>query len=242
MPSGSLSDANAEEVGGVLPVKGGCFEMGDLFNFAKRTWDSYLHEVCLDDFEIDRSEVSQEKYLDVFEELPRLMRISGNKVCDNCPVSRVAWDEADEYCRKVGKRLPTEAEWEYAARNRGVEVRYSGTDSQKDLVDYAVYTKSPQYPVLSYMPICSKKVNELGLCDMNGNVSEWVADLYLKNYYKKSPKENPKGPVKGTVFNNDMQYHVCRGGSFKQTGDFMSTYNRNHCDPVFNNVGFRCAK
>jgi formylglycine-generating enzyme required for sulfatase activity len=224
-------------------VKGWCFNMGDLFNRSKMTWDSPMHEVCLDDYYIDANEVTQAEYKSVMGRLPIVMIELNLKKCDNCPVSRVSWRNAKEFCRRVGKRLPTEAEWEFAARSRGEEQLYAGTDSVDELKEFAVYKVSlTESGKSGYEPVCTKKANKLGLYDMNGNVSEWVKDLYSKDYYRESPLKNPQGPARGMVFYNGKQYHVCRGGSFDMTADFMSTTARDHCSPFRDNVGFRCAK
>ncbi len=187
------------------------------------------HRVCLDDFYLDIYEVTQ----DDFE------RVTGKntsyfKGCPGCPVEQVDWNEASAYCGKAGKRLPTEAEWEYAARAGGKTEKYSGTSDEQRLGDYAWFGNNSDSKTNI---VGQKKPNGLDLFDMSGNVWEWVADWYDANYYQHSPEQNPGGPSKGAK-------RVLRGGSWFNNANYLRTANRGYDNPdsrIFL-VGFRCAR
>lgn len=104
-------------------------------------------------------------------------------------------------------RLPTEAEWEYAARSGGKMEKYSGISQENELDQYAWYAKNSTHQT---HPVGQKRPNGLGLYDMSGNVWEWCADWYDENYYKNSPRNDPKGSKSGS-------YRVLRGGSWGDT-------------------------
>lgn len=192
-------------------VKGGCYQMGD---FAGKGFpeERPLHEVCVSDFYIGKKEVSQKQWKSVMGDNPS--RFKGN---DDCPVENVSWKDVQKYLEKLGGatgkkfRLPTEAEWEYAARGAGLDCQFSGTDSAKLLGDYAWYIGNSNR---NTQCVGSRKPNELGLHDMSGNVWEWVADNYDENYYKRSPRDNPQGPSTG-------DFKVMRGGSWYQDPFWM---------------------
>jgi formylglycine-generating enzyme required for sulfatase activity len=223
---------------GMVFVKGDCFLMGDQFDDGKAD-EKPVHEVCVDDFYMDKHEVTQKNFQSV---------MGGNKNCDGCPVASVTWDEAKGYCEdaRAGKRLPTEAEWEFAAREGGKKVRF-GTG--KDTIgpdeanfdaraDYKKpYSRTGEYREKT-LPVGSFDPNALGLYDMSGNVWEWVSDWYDENYYRSSPKDNPQGPSSG-------EYRVLRGGSWDYGGPgYLRAAGRGWSGPARrnNNGGFRCVR
>ncbi|WP_206413395.1 formylglycine-generating enzyme family protein [Lysobacter enzymogenes] len=164
------------------------------------------------------------------------------------PVSHVSWNDADAYAKWLGHRLPTEAEWEYAARG-GLEGKtYSWGDElnpggramanwwQGHFPDRNEGRDG--YPGLA--PVARFPPNGYGLYDMTGNVWEWVADRWDENYYAHSPKRDPRGPDSGSE-------RVMRGGSYLCSQNFCSNYRvagRSHATPdsTLSNVGFRTVK
>jgi len=186
-------------------VKGGCFGMGDTFGNGSSD-EQPLHEVCVDDFHIGKYEVTQGQWWEIMRNNPSYFKTCG----DDCPVERVSWNDVQEYIRllnlKTAKRyrLPTEAEWEYAARSGGKKEKWAGTSIESELGDYAWYARNS---VGSTHPVGQKKPNGLGLYDMTGNVSEFVQDWYHNGYYNDSPRNKPTGPSFGSN-------RVIRGGSW----------------------------
>ncbi len=166
----------------------------------------------------------------------------------NYPVIYVSHHDAVNYCkwlsRKTGEnyRLPTEAEWEYAARggNKSRGYKYSGSDNPDEVAWYWDGTSEGCEPGLIPLithPVGQKKPNELELYDMSGNVCEWCNDWYDKNYYSNSPSSNPRGPIKGI-------YRVLRGGSLDAVYSVCSVNFRESRSPRTNeySIGFRVAK
>ncbi|MEE9165597.1 MAG: SUMF1/EgtB/PvdO family nonheme iron enzyme [Nitrospinota bacterium] len=197
-------------------IKGGCYQMGDTFNEGFVN-EKPVHEVCVDDFYLGEHEVTQGEWEEVMGNKPSYFKSCGK----DCPVEMVSYHHVQNYIRKLNNkteqrfRLPTEAEWEYAAREGGKKVRF-GTGKDTIGADEANFDANSLYkrpysrsgvfrdktlPVKSFLP------NSLGLYDMSGNVMEWVSDWYDRLYYKRSPRKNPKGPYTGP-------YRVMRGGSF----------------------------
>jgi formylglycine-generating enzyme required for sulfatase activity len=146
---------------------------------------------------------------------------------ENMPITNVIWDDATAYCGWMGGRLPTEAEWEYAARGGSTETRYGNLD------DIAWYNQNSGNQTHD---VAQKPPNGFGLYDMLGNVWEWVNDWYDKNYYQNSPSQDPKGPASG-------QWRVLRGGSWGTYSRYVRVSNRYGCNPTVRNgpVGFRCG-
>ncbi|MGP0566441.1 MULTISPECIES: formylglycine-generating enzyme family protein [unclassified Nitrospina] len=184
------------------------------------------HKVYLDAFYIDVYEVTQLQYLEVMKENPSYF-----KGCLLCPVEKVTYFQAVSYCSKVGKRLPTEAEWEKAARG-GTQTPYHWG---KDLIDfYAWYGNNSGGRT---QPVGQRRPNSFGLYDMTGNVWEWVSDWYSRDYYKIAPAKNPRGPDAGTL-------KSVRGGGWGGPPELQAHAYRDYKEPDtrYINVGFRCAK
>jgi formylglycine-generating enzyme required for sulfatase activity len=150
----------------------------------------------------------------------------------NYPVENLTWDEARVFCEAIGGRLPTEAEWEFAARGGTTTKYYCGDDSACVPTIGWCNTNAEG----AKHPVKEKLANALGLYDTTGNVWEWVADWYAADYYATSPAENPKGPETGTE-------KVARGGSFVNLGSARVS-SRYNTDPAsaFDTLGLRCAK
>jgi formylglycine-generating enzyme required for sulfatase activity len=169
-----------------------------------------LKGMVLSDFYIDKYEVTQREFEQVMGNNPSFF-----KGCDNCPVESVTWYEADEYCKKVGKRLPTEWEWEKAAKAGTTTIFYWG-ESKEIAGDYAWYSGNSTMKTHS---VGQKKPNNYGLYDMIGNVCEWTS----------------------TDYNNSNK--VLRGGSWFDTPSFLWSFDRNRYVPTKQHIdfGFRCV-
>ena len=207
--------------------------MGDTFGGGNDD-ERPVHRLCLDSFKMDACEVTNaqfERFKPGFgesrSEYNGEVKVSGG---DNQPVVNVTWYEANEYCRSVGKRLPTEAEWEYAARSGGKREKYA-TSTGELTQELANYDSNKTKDVGSYPP------NALGLYDMAGNVWEWTADWYKEDYYKTSTEKNPKGPANGAI-------RVLRGGSWHGAAEYLRASDRSSIGPAYryNNIGFRCSQ
>ena len=210
-------------------VKGGCYEMGDTFGDGDSD-EKPGHTVCVDDFYIGKYEVTQGQWKKIMKNNPAYFKSCG----DNCPVEKVSWNDVQEFIRKLnnqtGKnfRLPTEAEWEYAARSGGKKEKYSGGN---DVDAVAWYGYNSGYKTT---PVGQKQANGLGIYDMSGNVWEWCSDWYDKNYYGSSPRNNPQGPSSGS-------YRVRRGGSWRNVPVRVRSANRYGGSPgsSYDDLGFR---
>ncbi len=196
------------------------------------------HSVYLDAFYIDKYEVTNAQYKGFLDKTGHTPPLFWNDDLYNQPeqaVMAVSWEDAAAYAEWAGKRLPTEAEWEKAAR--GTDGRYWPWGNQWDntklngndvgAVDGYIYTA----PVGSY----PQGVSPYGVHDMAGNVWEWTADWYDENYYEYSPRMNPKGPESG-------ENHVARGGSWDMNFDFTRCASRFGLSPGSLLTGIRCAR
>jgi formylglycine-generating enzyme required for sulfatase activity len=194
------------------------------------------HETILDDYYIDRFEVTNGDYM-------KFVEVSGAakpRTHDNPdfndprqPVAGVNWKEANAYCQWRGKRLPSEAEWEKAGRGkRPVKYPWGNEAPESSRLNYNEELNKTA-PVGSY----EAGKSDYGVHDLSGNVAEWTNDWHLPEYYLFSPKENPPGPEKG-------QYKVLRGGNWRNNADDVRLTYRNATIPSLRNlgVGFRCAK
>ena len=223
--------ANAN-IGGfdMVFVKGGTFTMGATAEQGSdaESEEKPTHSVTLSDFYIGKYEVTQAQWKAVMGSNPS--EFKGN----NLPVENVSWKNIQKFLKKLnaktGKkfRLPTEAEWEYAARggNQSKGYKYSGSNSIDDVAWYGYNSSGKTNPVGQKSP------NELGIYDMSGNVFEWCQDWY--GSYGSSSQTNPTGPSSGS-------YRVLRGGSWSYyRGDWRVSY-RYRFYPEFriSNYGFR---
>ncbi|MBS0182220.1 MAG: SUMF1/EgtB/PvdO family nonheme iron enzyme [Nitrospira sp.] len=198
--------------------------------------------IHLDAFSIDRYEVTNHQYQQFVlatghrkPGLPARYAKSGGKVKGiNQPVVYVSWDDAAEYCRWKGTRLPTEAEWEKAMRGNDGRLWPWGNKEQANGANWARVQDGHEVsaPVGSFQADKST----YGVMDGAGNVIEWVADWYDETYYKSSPEQNPPSPEYGT-------YRVLRGGGYTTTGGDVRITSRSKMMPDFRDetIGFRCA-
>ena len=198
---------------GMVFVAGSTFQMGS----NSQSDEKPIHTVTVSSFYMDKTEVTQAEYRKVMGTTPS--NFSG---CDDCPVEQVSWHDANAYAKKVGKRLPTEAEWEYAARggNKSKGYIYSGSNDLNTVGWYKKNSSSKTHPVTQKQP------NELGLYDMSGNVWEWCSDWYDEGYYRSSPKNDPQG-------SNSGSRRVLRGGSWNPYDLNCRVANRRRLNPDY---------
>jgi sulfatase modifying factor 1 len=227
------SDAKKEDE--MVEIEGGCFLMGNNNGNADELPE---HEVCLSSFKMDKYEVTQSAFQASMDRNPSKF------VGANLPVERVNWVGANEYCRKKGKRLPTEAQWEYAARGGTKTEFYFGDkyiETGGNFCDSLCFNEESRnhnftdgFPSTS--PVGSFPPNPFGLYDMAGNVSEWVEDWFAANYYLVSPKKNPSGP-------HPSMYRVSRGGGWLNSLEYLHSSRRAYLWPEFRveSQGFRCV-
>ena len=210
----------------MLLVSAGEFLMGSEEYSKENPQETPVHSVYLESYYIDKYEVTNTRY-ERFD--PKHSR-SLYSACDDCPVTNVSWEDAAAYASWAGKRLPTEAEWERAAKGpQGVKFSY-GNEYDLFKARTGQDWKAGAVPVGSYPP------NPFGICDLTGNVWEWCADLYDTNYYQTSPPANPRGPQEG-------EFRVLRGGAWNVQPDVLRNAYRGREEPVmrFHAFGFRCA-
>lgn len=214
----------------MIKVEGGTFTMGQPEQDSKIvsfTDEKPAHQVTLDSFYIGEVTVTQELWKAVFPTAD----ISLKKGREHLPKVKISWDDCKKFIKRLNKvtgynfRLPTEAEWEFAAKGgvNSKNYKYAGTDSLSFVAWYNTGNKPIQ-------PVKKLKTNELGLYDMSGNVYEWCADWYAKDYYDNSPQKNPKGPEEG-------QYRVIRGGNVFSTADSCRNAMRMCLDPKLREAG-----
>ena len=230
-----VSDSTAAFNESIIWIQGGTFEMGIVSN--AEDFDALpKHKVTVKGFYMDKYEVTKEDYERVMGNNPSAFR-----GCSKCPADNVTWFEADEYCRKIGKRLPTEAEWEYACRaGTSSNFHYGNTlsSSQANFDGNHPYGGVPigQFRTRP-VTIGQYDPNGWGLHDMHGNVAEWCSDWYDAAYYGNSSPENPQGPADGKL-------KVVRGGSWNGKAAMLRSGKRTGYNPSLrlNTIGFRCVK
>ena len=218
----------------MIAVEGGTFTMGAT---AEQASDAYsdekpTHQVTLSSYYIGKTEVTQELWQAVMGSNPS--GFSGA----NLPVEKVSWEDCQIFIailnELTGKyfRLPTEAEWEYAARggSKSQGYKYSGSNTVDDVAWYPSNSSSKTHPVATKAP------NELGIYDMSGNVLERCSDWYSSSYYSSSSQYNPTGPASGSR-------RVYRGGSWGSSARLCRVSYRDYNGPSyrFYNLGLRLA-
>lgn len=247
---------------------GGSFDMGDSFNEGEVD-EIPIHQVKLDDFEIGKYEVSNQQFAkflnDYQSNYVKSGEFKGERIYypqenelvlannfwkpvegyEYYPVTGVTWYGANEFCKFYHLRLPTEAEWEYAARCSGKILRYSSIFDSSD-VKYFNFNASFNYDSLknptnlSFLKpqsLGSYPPNDCGIYQMSGNVWEYCLDWYEWNYYARSEEENPVGPFLG-------KYKVIRGGGFTSSQKGVRVYERSYISPDSYgiDIGFRVAR
>ncbi|MHB1035291.1 MAG: SUMF1/EgtB/PvdO family nonheme iron enzyme [Pirellulales bacterium] len=249
--SASLPTITAKNGAEMVLVPAGAFTMGSGEGKAD---EAPAHEVSLDAFWMDRTEVTQKQYAKLVLGGPSHFK------GDNRPVEQVSWADAARYCnersrdeglepcydeqtarcdlRANGYRLPTEAEWEYACR-AGSTGKYPFGADPKALKQHAWYAENASKKT---QPVAQKTANAWGLFDMLGNVAEWCNDVYEPGYYATSPAANPQGPADG-------EKYVLRGGAWNSRPEGCRSSARIGEDPGFQDacfardaIGFRCVR
>ena len=233
--------------GAMSRVPAGSFEMGRSYKLPDDglKWvphilrdDRPVHTVSLGAFEVDIHEVTNREYAKFLGAAAGPFKAphywpggQSPKGRGEDPVANVTWQEADAYCRWRGKRLPTEAEWEKACRGGLESQKYPWGDTDAD------ESKAHFDSVKGPKGVCSYEKNGYGLCDMAGNVWEWTADKYSKDYYRDTPSDNPSGAPEG-------RYRVLRGGSWADVPKFLTCAQRSFARPEERspNIGFRCVR
>ena len=217
----------------MIAVKGGTFQMGATSEQGSdaNSDEKPVHNVTLSDYYIGETEVTQELWKAVMGNNPSYHRGYPQR-----PVEKVSWNDCQEFIKKLNQltgknfRLPTEAEWEYAARggNKSLDYKYSGSDIVGVIAWYNSNSGSQTHDVKT------KQANELGIYDMSGNVWEWCNDWY--GSYSSSSQTNPKGSAAGS-------YRVLRGGSWYYNAKYCRVSGRYDLNPgdASGNLGLRLS-
>jgi len=213
-------------------IEGGIFLMGDTFGGGD-AGEKPVHSVTLSAFCLGKTEVTEAQWQAVMGSNPSNFRGADR------PVEQVSWDDVQEFLKKLnsktGKkfRLPSEAEWEYAARSGGKQEKWAGISDEEQLGEYAWYAYNAYSGGQTY-PVGTKKPNGLGLYDMSGNVWEWCEDWY--NGYSAGAQRDPTGISSG-------QFRVVRGGSWRNGPGSVRAADRHYRSPGlrYDFLGFRLA-
>ncbi|MBO4740716.1 MAG: formylglycine-generating enzyme family protein [Bacteroidales bacterium] len=215
----------------MVKVKGGTFTMGCKKPKDKDCYENELpaHSVTVDDFAIGKYEVTQDLWVAVMDTNPSKWKH------DSLPVEQVSWEKVQIFINKLNRitgrtfRLPTEAEWEYAARGGAKSKNYKYAGCNQDVGSYAWYGPNANSHTHK---VGQKKPNELGLYDMSGNVMEWCSDY--QGAYTKNPQTNPKGPRKG-------EERILRGGCWSSPTRGCRITDRSNYNPQkgYSYYGFR---
>lgn len=236
-------------------IKGGCYKMGSPVNESGRyANESPVHEVCVDGFYMAKYEVTNAQYR-LFKQNHHVRKYRGESLdADNLPAVLVRWSEAQKYIQWLNEksqksyRLPTEAEWEYAARGGTTTARYWGDDpdmacsyanvhditGKKQNIKFLFPNHNCDDGYAGMSPVGSFKPNAFGLYDMIGDVWDWCSDWFDENYYSVSPRMNPQGPSSGKL-------RVCRGGGWRSEPNLARSAARGYDAPgrFSNRIGFR---
>lgn len=247
----AISENQEKPADEMVVIKEGCFRMGsDSGDLDERP----LHKVCLSSFKIGKYEIRQNFFQSTMKNNPS--QYPGADL----PVDSVSWEDARDYCKKLGFRLPTEAEWEFAARAGTTSQFYWGdavTGNEANFCDKECELNSRDANLVdgfkNTAPVGSFPSNSYGLYDMAGNVSEWVFDWMpvSENYYLVSPEKNPRGSRAeldacsgvNCVGSFSITQKVNRGGSWNKMASEMRSANRmnSHFQLQSDGTGFRCV-
>jgi len=246
-PQSSQSEAYTEPLTGMkfVWVEGNCFQMGQskkergqiVAELGEERYKKFfndelpVHEVCVDSFWMGKYEVTQGQWQKIMDSNP-----SNFKLGDDFPVEQVSWNDVQGFVKKLNQkggksfRLPTEAEWEFAARGNKLNEKFSGGDDVDAVAWYKGNSSKTTHRV------GTKKPNGFGLYDMSGNVWEWCADWYYGKYYSVSQRNNPQGPPSGTD-------RMGRGGSWGDSPSYVRVSYRDWSGPDKRDayLGFRLA-
>lgn len=232
----------------ILPA--GCFWMGSRDDVGSEN-EHPRHEVCVGSFQLDKLPVLQFEFEAATGDSPWSLckGLACSHPSPELPAWYVTWNEADSFCRSKGGRLPTEAEFEYAARasDSGLYVwgdslsracdyaNFADISLLKVLPGWAAFPCSDSYALIA--PAGGRKANRWGLYDMAGNVWEWTADWYAADWYARSPKQDPAGPLEGTgkVMRGGSWLNGPTGGRVAYRDGFVPTERYSGA------IGFRCA-